>query len=405
MLQENKHIDFYIIGIGNHSEVQLNAEVKQLIQHHTVFSGGKRHYQLVKKHLPENHEWIEISGKMQDVIQQYQTKEQKVVIFASGDPLFFGFGNTLKRLLPNASIEVLPYFNSIQRLAHKTSLNYSDLKSISLHGRRTWKPLDICLMQGEKMMGILTDKGHSPQHIAQRLLTYGYPNYTIYVGEELDGEKERVRQFTLEEANETADYQLLNCVILIKTSDFIPPRSIADSTFQTLEGRPGMMTKQPIRSLTLQALELWDKKCFWDVGSCTGSIAIEAQLNYPSLQVFAFEKRTECGEIIDNNAKRHHCPGIVVSIDDFFEEDIQKITPPDVVFIGGHGNRLEEMIQKLDSVLLPNGLMVMNTVLEKSYETFQKVCLALNYTVAVPIKMSLNDHNTIHLLVAKKNLK
>ncbi|OHX68457.1 bifunctional cobalt-precorrin-7 (C(5))-methyltransferase/cobalt-precorrin-6B (C(15))-methyltransferase [Flammeovirga pacifica] len=395
-------MDLTVVGIGNHPQLQLSSDIENLINTGKVFSGGKRHYEIVQSILPKDHIWIEISGAMQKVISSFTQYDQKVIIFASGDPLFFGFGNTIKRLLPEAKMTVYPYFNSIQRLAHKTQVNYSDIKTISLHGRHTWKPLDISLIQGESLIGILTDNDHSPQKIAKRLLEHNYTNYQVIVGEELDGSDEKIQILSLENAQALHEVKKLNCILLIKKAELFIPRSFEDRSFQTLEGRPGMITKQSIRTLSLESLSLWDKSCFWDIGSCTGAIAIEAKLNYPKLNVFAFEKRIECEDIIDSNTKSHFCPGVNISINDFFDEDLNSYSVPNAVFIGGHGNRLRELIVKVDKVLQENGIVVMNTILEKSYQTFMAVFDELKYELKHPVKIKLNEYNTVHILVAQK---
>ena len=54
-----------------------------------------------------------------------------------------------------------------------------------------------------------------------------------------------------------------------------------------------MITKAPIRLLTLQALELNRRRVFWDIGFCTGSVSIEARLQFPHLAVISSEIRPE----------------------------------------------------------------------------------------------------------------
>ena len=78
-----------------------------------------------------------------------------------------------------------------------------------------------------------------------------------------------------------------------------------------------MITKMPIRLLTLQALDLPKRRVFWDIGFCTGSISIEARLQFPHLQIEAFEIRPECEAIIHENARRFGAPGINVHMGDF----------------------------------------------------------------------------------------
>ncbi|MCH2235408.1 MAG: precorrin-6y C5,15-methyltransferase (decarboxylating) subunit CbiE [Crocinitomicaceae bacterium] len=375
----------------------------QIIEGNSVFSGGDRHFERVEKILPTGFKWIPIKGKMETVIAAYKkAARQEIVIFASGDPFFFGFGNTLKRLLPKAKISCYPSFNSLQRLAHKKHLNYSDLHPVSLHGR-PWKKLDEALISGKTLIGILTDQEHSPKKIAERLMRYGYSDYEMLIGEELDGENEKLSHFTLDKAI-NYDVQRLNCLILKCVSEKRKPLSFSDNTYRTLEGRPNMMTKQAIRLVTINALNLHQSKCFWDIGACSGAVAIEAKRHYPWITIHAIEKREECLDIIRENQRLHHTPGIEITIGDFFDCDLSKFDQPQSVFIGGHGGRLKELIPKVDSHLTNGGVIVMNTVLESSYLDFMETIEALRYSIVKEEKISINEHNTIHVLSAQKPL-
>ena len=214
MEETHTHIDFYLIGISNHTTPKWSDDALQLIEKSTVFSGGKRHYQLVKSYLPKHHKWIEISGKMDALIKQYKTIDDSIVVFASGDPFFYGFGNTLQRLMPKAQLKALPYFNSIQLLCHKTQTNYNNLKSISVHGRN-WSALDEALINRNELIGVLTDTKKTPAAIAKRLLQYGFDNYSITIGEALDGDTEHIEKLDLSTCT-TKIHNALNCVLLIK---------------------------------------------------------------------------------------------------------------------------------------------------------------------------------------------
>ena len=92
-----------------------------------------------------------------------------------------------------------------------------------------------------------------------------------------------------------------------------------------------------------------------------------------------------------------------VEIGDFFEKDIEG-GHPDAVFIGGHGNRLEEMIQHIDSKLVPNGKLVMNTVSERSKEIFIKTTKKLGYQLESSLTVNINEFNAINVLAATKQL-
>ena len=107
-----------IIGISDNRNQWFPPEVLQVIQGGHVFSGGRRHHELVAPLLPADAVWIDITVPLVNVFKQYEVVEH-VVIFASGDPLFFGFANTVQREMPEAEIRLFPSFNSLQMLKHR----------------------------------------------------------------------------------------------------------------------------------------------------------------------------------------------------------------------------------------------------------------------------------------------
>ena len=391
MNTKKEHIDFYLIGMSNHSTPFFTNEVLRLIKSGSIFSGGKRHYQLVKSFLPENHQWIEISGDMQSLMNQYETIKSAIIVFVSGDPFFYGFGNTLQRLLPNAKLKSYPYFNSIQLLCQKTQTNYNELHTVSVHGRG-WSALDAVLIQSNTLIGVLTDAEKSPNAIAKRMLQYGFDNYTITVGEALDGVTEQISTYNLQECKDLT-FNALNCVLLKQTQEKPRQFGIEDTAFTSLPNRPNMITKMPIRLSTINALALDEAKVFWDIGSCTGAVAIEAKRHYPKLSVVAFEKREECKSIIQQNAERFSAPGIQIEIANFFNLDLSDYPTPDAVFIGGHGGQLKEMIHLLCQ-LNSSVKLVTNAVQESTSQTFIKELTALRYEIET-IKLKVDNHNEI----------
>ena len=399
---------FIVIGITDNPNPWFPPEVMEVIRQGKIFSGGKRHHEIVASLLPANAEWIDITVPLDAVFAQYH---DEVVVFASGDPLFFGFANTIKRTMPEAEIVLYPTFNSMQMLAHRLVLPYHDMRIVSLTGR-PWPEFDKALIERAEKIGVLTDKEHTPATIAQRMLEYGYTDYTMYVGEHLGNPtQEKVTTLTLEEARQR-DFEYPNCVIVTSS----PPESgwvrgglkkrlfgIPDSEFTLLDGREKMITKMPIRMLTLQALDLPKKHVLWDIGFCTGSISIEARLQFPHLHIEAFEIRPECETIIHENARRFGAPGINIHIGDFLETDISSLPRPDAVFIGGHGGRLKEIIKKVLTVLTNDGCIVMNSVkapkvTTDSHQLWNETCLELGLQQASPMRIVVDDHHPIEIL-------
>lgn len=410
---------FIVIGITDHPEPFFPPEVVGAINRGKVFSGGKRHHEIVAPLLPKDAAWIDITAPLAHVFEQYSLAAQssppvsEIIVFASGDPLFFGFANTIRRKMPESQIVLYPAFNSLQTLAHRLIMPYHDMRIVSLTGR-PWPEFDRALIERAGKIGILTDREHTPDAIARRMLDYGYENYTLHVGEHLGNPAaERITTLTPGEAAQRS-FSHPNCLILVSTApekapDALPakPFGIPDKAFTLLNGREKMITKMPIRLLALQALELPRRHVLWDIGFCTGSISIEARLLFPHLQVVAFEVRPECEAIISENARRFGAPGIEVHMGDFRSTDCDDVATPDAIFIGGHGGHLKEIMAKALHYLAPGGCIVMNSVVAPKVTTdsrqlWEEACHELGVQQEPPMHIQLNDNHPITILKCKK---
>lgn len=390
---------FHIIGITDSREVSFSKEVQTLISRSQVFSGGKRHHEIVAGWLPEAAVWIDITVPLDNVFVRY-ADYQEIVVFASGDPLFFGFANTVMRKLSEAVVQVYPAFNSLQLLAHKSLLPYHGMRTISLTGR-PWKALDEALISGEALIGSLTDREKTPDAIASRMKEYGYDNYRMIIGERLGNEDETVLQYTVDEAI-GKHFAMPNCVILKRMAVRQRPFGIPEEQFDLLDGRANMITKMPIRLLSLSLLDLRNKSVLWDIGFCTGSVSIEAKLQFPHLDIISFEKRAAGEQLITENSRRFGCPGITAVIGDFLEMPLTEYPLPDAVFIGGHGGKLEEIVKKVSALLPAGGTLVFNSVSADSRNTFEKALAENGMELEHVIRLTVDEHNPIDTLKAIK---
>lgn len=393
-----------IIGISDRRDQWFAPEVLEVVSAGHVFSGGKRHHEVMQQYLPEDNVWIDITVPLSAVFEQYAAHDH-LVIFASGDPLFFGFASTVQRECPECRMRVFPTFNSLQMLAHKCLLPYQDMHVVSLTGR-PWDKFDEAVINGEPLIGILTDRHNTPCAIAQRLLDYGYDNYRMLIGECLGNEEdERITDSMELKDVISSTFSMPNCLILQKVHERKRPFGIPESDFRLLNGRAKMITKMPIRLLSLSMMELRQKSSLWDVGFCTGSVSIEAKLQFPHLHITAFEVREEGRELMQLNSRRLGTPGIESHIGDFLEMELFNLTPPDAVFIGGHGGRLKEMVAKLNEVLLPRGVIVFNSVSEESLLLFhESIESQPGLSLVSDTLITVDSHNPIHILKAVKSL-
>ena len=383
-----------VIGLSDSHRLWMPQDVRETIARGTVFSGGKRHHEIVMDLLPVDCVWIDVTVPIDGVFKRYEDYDD-IIVFASGDPLFYGFANTIKRKLPDVQMTVYPSFNSLQMLAHRLTMPYHDMRMVSLTGR-PWLKFDEALINGEELIGCLTDRNKTPNAIWERMLAYGYNNYIMYVGENLGNEdKERVSEFSVGTA-----YANPNCIILKKQRDIHRVFGIPDEEFHLLDGRKRMITKMPIRLASIAALNLSWKHSFWDIGFCTGSISIEARLAFPHLHVTAFEIREEGRELMELNSRKFHAPGIDYIIGDFCTLDTSGLDSPDAVFIGGYGGKMEQMLAKVRAALKTGGCIVFNSVSEESKQTFIETTTRMGMKTEVLHTMKVDENNPITIIRA-----
>lgn len=384
-----------IIGVSDSRSQWFPPEINSVISAGKVFSGGRRHHEIMQSVVPDDAIWIDITVPLKDVFRSYEAYDD-IIVFASGDPLFYGFANTVMRECPDVALTVYPSFNSLQMLAHRLKMPYHDMLAVSLTGR-PWNGLDNALIGNAGFIGCLTDKHKTPHDIHHRMMEYGYDNYEMYVGENLGNEeKERYGMY-----DETMEYDVPNCVILRQKTERHHFMGIPDDAFHLLNGRAKMITKMPVRLATLATMELYRRHTMWDIGFCTGSISIEARLQYPHLHITAFEIREEGRLLMEQNSRKFHAPGINAIISDFTNCDVSCLESPDAVFVGGYGGKMECVMRKVHENLKAGGVIVFNSVSEDSRNEFRRIAGVLGMTVSEPYTIKINDNNPITILKAE----
>jgi precorrin-6Y C5,15-methyltransferase (decarboxylating) len=102
------------------------------------------------------------------------------------------------------------------------------------------------------------------------------------------------------------------------------------------EHRGGMITKAETRAVILAKLALPERGVLWDVGSGSGSVAVECALLSPGLTVFAIERDPASTERITANAARAGV-GVHVIVGEA-PEAFETLPVPDRIFVGGGGS-------------------------------------------------------------------
>ena len=61
---------FYVIGITDHPQPWFPPDVEELIGRGHIFSGGRRHHDIMADRLPRDARWIDITVPLDAVFEQ-----------------------------------------------------------------------------------------------------------------------------------------------------------------------------------------------------------------------------------------------------------------------------------------------------------------------------------------------
>jgi precorrin-6Y C5,15-methyltransferase (decarboxylating) len=138
--------------------------------------------------------------------------------------------------------------------------------------------------------------------------------------------------------------------------------------------RPGsnVITKRDVRAISLAHLGLHQDTLLWDIGSGTGSVAIEAAHLASAGHVYTIECDAEALDAIKANCHRLHAPNVSV-VAGRAPQVLRDLPDPDAVFIGGSGGALTAILEVVTARLRPGGHLVVNLA------TLEHLTEAANY--------------------------
>lgn len=339
-----------LIGVGADGKASLPELYRRWIDESELLVGGERQLAMFPEYKGET---IVIRRGLAELVERLRHETRRTVVLASGDPLFYGIGSYLASKMP---IEVYPAISSVQWAFAKMGESWQDAASVSAHGR----PLTglVQRIDGRRKVAILTDETNSPAVIARYLLEYGMTEYEAFVGEELGGPNERCRLFSLEEMAE-AEFLPLNIVILRQTAPSpVWPFGIEDDEFFQRKPDKGLITKKEIRVLSLSALRLRPDSVVWDIGTCTGSVAIEAAKIARDGAVFAIEKNEQDIELCRQNLRKFRVD--ITLVHGRAPDRLDEFADPDAIFIGGTSGAMSPLLDVCAKRLKKNGRIVIN---------------------------------------------
>jgi precorrin-6Y C5,15-methyltransferase (decarboxylating) len=361
-----------VIGVTAGGAASLTPALLQRVETADVLAGGERHL----AYFPDfRGQRLELRPPLEAWIAQVSAASdagRRVVVLATGDPLFYGIGARLVAQLGVERLEIHPHLTSLQMACARLGVPWDDATWVSVHGR-PFEQLRKVLGRAAKI-GVLTDPCCSAEAICRWLVEHGVEEYEVAVLEHLGSKAERlVRGQPAALLAET--FARLNVVLLLRRVDWkLPPRqerSVLGTPEQAFEHRrtgDGLITKAEIRAVTLARLQPLPMDIAWDIGAGSGAVSIEWGRLLQDGMVYAVERDAERYERLQANVRRHRAYNVAPVLGEA-PECLAELPDPDGVFIGGSGGHLPALLRQACSRLRPGGRLVANFVLlEHVYE-------------------------------------
>lgn len=348
----------HVIGMGL-SFQDLTLAHLDLIHAAQVLVGGRRHLEAFQG-LPAIQR--EIAHPVSDSIDfiKENMASRRVVVLASGDPLFFGIGKTLIDHLGPDKVVVHPNVTTMASAFARLKLPWQEAGWVSLHGGKGEGSLGDALEEKD-LLCLLTDPVNDPAAIAQ-ILRRRHDQWDMWVLERLGMPDESITPVDVGRAEE-ASYAQPNVVVLRKKEPKNPPGSLCLGTpDHWFLHEKGLITKAEVRAVVLSTLRLEKDQIFWDLGAGSGSVALEASLFLSRGYVYAVEKEPDRILQIEANARRFGVRNLsAVRME--MPEGLDRLPRPHRVFVGGGGKHLAGILDAAGMLLNSGGRMVISSIL------------------------------------------
>lgn len=386
-----KQYEIVLTGIGMGDRDSLTIGAERSVREADIILGSERcisdyEPKIEKKAFYKAEDIVPYLKKLQE---SAWTKEiLKVAVLFSGDsgfysgcrPVYNALMEEIKAGRLKAKLKVLPGISSASYLSACLGESYNDACVYSLHGR---EHSDILNKIRREKKTFLLMSGLKDMHRLGELLDENGINCKVVAGFQLSYPNQRIMELSPKECKLLDEEGLFTC--LVYNPDYVlNPRfpqevkkGYAMSDDEFIRGE-APMTKEEIRHISISRLRLHDNAVLYDVGSGTGSVAIEAAGLSENIRVYAIEQRKEAISLIEKNMVKAGRSNIEI-IHMEAPKAFSGLTAPTHAFIGGSGGKMKEIIAALYD-LNPKMRIVINAV---SLETISEIQGLLS---AYPVK-------------------
>ncbi|MFI6518351.1 precorrin-6y C5,15-methyltransferase (decarboxylating) subunit CbiE [Spirillospora sp. NPDC050679] len=343
--------EIVVVGLGADGWAGLPEPSRAAVAAAEVVLGGTRQLGLLPDSDAERVAWPSpMLPALPRLLAEHEGR--RIAVLASGDPMFYGVGSTLVRLLGAERVRVLPHPSSVSLACARLGWPLEETDVVSAVGRPL-ETLNAVLAPGRRIL-VLSADATTPAKVEGLLAGRGF-RADVTVLERLGAPDERI-------GPPRPDVGPLNIVAVHCLEGAALPLApgLPDDAYE----HDGQLTKREIRAVTLARLAPRPGETLWDVGAGAGSIGIEWMRAHRSCRAVAVERHPERAERVRTNAAALGVPGLHV-VQGAAPAALEFLETPDAVFIGG-GVTVPGMVEACWNALRPGGRLVVNAVTVES---------------------------------------
>lgn len=350
----------HIVGVGDDGVEGMTAQARRLVEAADVLLGPESAAAILPSPLVPK---LRTAASLDDLVEKIEAAgDSRVVVLASGDPLFYGTARYVCTRLGKDRFEVVPHVSSMQLAFARVKESWEEAFLANLSGQSIERVVEK--VRSADTVGLFTSEQWPPAAVARALLDEGIDSFQTYVCENLGSPDERVTQGSLAEiARET--FGPLNVMILVRRARVTDvPGAVGQRLFGNpdelfLQSRPkrGLLTPAEVRSLALAELTLSATSVVWDVGAGSGSVGLEAARIARDGSVYAIEMDPDDHHLIRENAQRFGVTNLEAVLGRA-PEAWATLPDPDAIYVGGAGRDVAMLVERAWERLRRGGRLV-----------------------------------------------
>ena len=287
-----------------------------------------------------------------------QQTDKKIVILATGNPLFYGIASSLQHYIDKKYICVKPNFDCITLACVRLGWAMQYVKHFSVHGRDTKR--FIYHLHPHAYFVVLTGDQQDAHDIVEILHRMGYKKAIIHILGCMESEHEYYMSMPMTEWKPTISLTT-PYVIALETHEggeyYNGQIALKDEDFY----HDNMITKHHVRAIIGAMLKPYPHAVLWDIGAGCGTVSVEFCLR--GGQAYAIEKKAERVAYIEKNKQKFGCEFLQYYCVDIADNHhiYESLPKPDSIFIGG-GLQHIQILEDFIAYLKPKGQIVIACV-------------------------------------------